>query len=150
MARDIRNDEKETADLLVDFLRSRRGLLALLAGNRRFELGDFLLDLGKYGCKRRPIEADGRRARLQRYSAHERGEGHRHIVEQGPRLVFGATCRLATIGFLLSLDALPGAARQKRIPEARILEHMRVPTDHLSGDGIDHVAEAEASLFFGP
>src|SRR5262245_59817198 len=25
---------------------------------------------------------------------------------------------------------------------------MRVPTDHLGGDGIDHVAEAEASLFF--
>jgi hypothetical protein len=54
---------------------------------------------------------------------------------------------VATSGLLLGLDALPGAAGQKRIPEACILEHMGMPPDHLGGDGIDHVTEAEASVF---
>ena len=35
------------------------------------------------------------------------------------------------------------------LPEARILEHMRMPPDHLRGDGIDDVGEGEASVLLG-
>ena len=58
MARDIRHDEQQIAELLGDLLRRRAPAFALLVGDRRFQLGDFLLDLGEHGRKRRPIEAD--------------------------------------------------------------------------------------------
>ena len=73
MPRDIRHDEEKIAELLGDFLRRRRTLLAvsaLLIGNSGFELGDFLIDLGEHGCERRPVEANARSARLE---LHARG-----------------------------------------------------------------------------
>ncbi len=56
----------------------------------------------------------------------------------------------SALGFLLGLDALPGALDPGRLDVAVLVgEDMRMPADHLAGDRLDHVAEGKGILFLG-
>jgi len=77
---------------------------------------------------------------LQLHRTAQRGQGKRHVIEQR------ALRRLAARGLLLGLDPLPRPARLECVSEARIREHLGVSANHLCSDGVNDVAEAEASL----
>ena len=63
------------------------------------------------------------------------------VLPRPPRRAFG---------FLLGLDAIPRAL-DVRGGQLSVLvgKDMRMPPDHLGGDGLDHVAESERILLLG-
>ena len=65
-------------------------------------------------------------------------------------------CRLyqrpprGAFGFLLGLDAVPGAFDVRRAQSSVLVgEHMRMPSDHFARDRLDHVAERKRIAFLG-
>ncbi len=136
MPRDIRHDEQQIAELLDDTLRAAAASPSLSA-IAAFSSAISSSALARTGVEARPVEPDLGRALLQLDGARESRERERHVIEpRGGR-------RRAALGLLLVLDALPHVVGEERIA-ARVGEHMRVPADHLAGDRIDHVGEAEA------
>ena len=73
MARDIRHDEQQIAELLGDLLRAAAPPSRFVVGDRRFQLGDFLLGLGEHGRKLGQSKPTSRGALLQLHRARERG-----------------------------------------------------------------------------
>ena len=134
MARDIRHDEKQIAELLGNPLLARAFAFAL--GDRRFQLGDLFLGLGEHGAQARPVEADLSRALLKFHGAGESRKRDRHVIQ--PRRGRSRSAR----GLLLGLDPLPHISAKKLIA-ACVAEHVRVSPDHLAGDRINHVGEFE-------
>ncbi len=54
------------------------------------------------------------------------------------------------LGFLLSLDAIPGAFDIRRTqPPVLVGEHMRMSSNHFARDRLDHVAERKCILLLG-
>ena len=51
------------------------------------------------------------------------------------------------LGLLLGLDAVPQIRGHELFTPRRILEHMRMPADHLSRDRVNHVGKLEPRLF---
>jgi hypothetical protein len=76
MPREIRHDEEQIAELLRH-LRRGAARVTLALGERRFELGDFLLGLGDNRCQRRPVESDPSAMGGARRSARQRAPSAR-------------------------------------------------------------------------
>ena len=57
-------------------------------------------------------------------------------------------CR--ALGFLFGLDAIPRALDAgRRQPSVGVGEDMRMPSDHLGGDRLDHVTERKCVVLLG-
>ena len=141
MPRQIDQREQEIAGFVREFL----GVAAI---ERGLDLVGFFADLAQHRARIVPVEADAGGLALQFHRARQRRLSRldarqqrfvRRLLRRPPRRAFG---------FLLGLDALPGALDVRRRQSAVLVgEHMRMPSDHLSRDRLDHVAECERVLF---
>jgi hypothetical protein len=141
VTREIDSSKKQIAYLvrdlrLISALRSLHDLLGLLA------------NLGEYGGRIIPIEADCRRFRLQLHRSCQGREGDRHARQCANirrRGNIGAPG--GSLGFLLRLNGLPQSFHLRWRQLARLwLEDMRMPPQKLCCNGRDNAAKVERAL----
>ena len=131
--------EDQVAEFGLDRIRVllRHGILQLV---------QLLRDLVEDRLGILPVEADARRALLQLEGARQRRMADRYVVQ------IAALAGLAAgilLGPLARLHLFPHALGQPGAAGILVAEDMRVPADHLGGDGLDDVAEGEYSGLLG-
>ena len=115
----------------------------IVAIKRRLDLVGLLADFPQHRARIVPVEADLARLGLQLQRAGERGEGDR---DAGKRTFVNRLGARRLVLLLLRLDRVPQSLDRFRIAGVLIAKDVRMPTDQLGRNRLDHIAEIERVL----